>query len=146
MFKSIHRSTPLLEGHGDVTLKVAKPLGQATLGRGIGRSLQILDSAGPLNKLGLSPGSLHDGETKRHAGVLGVATGDGDDGITSLGSDLGRLCDLRRDEQAGELLALVGQGVVDTLTGRGLAEVEGLPVCLVLLAFALEGGEEAVLA
>jgi hypothetical protein len=89
---------------------------------------------------------LHDGETKRHARVLGVAAGDGDDGVTSLGGDLRRLCDLGRDEQARELLALVGEGVVDTLTGRGLTEVEGLPVRLVLLALGLEGGEEAVLA
>lgn len=75
-----------------------------------------------------------------------VAGGDGDDGVASLGGDLRSLGDLGRHEKPRELVSLVVESVVDAIAARGLAEVEGLEVNLVLLALSLEGGEETVLA
>ena len=63
-----------------------------------------------------------------------------------MGGDLGSLGDLRWDEKAGQLLALVGKSVIDALAGGSLTEVESLPVSFVSFALCFQRCEEAVLA
>lgn len=108
--------------------------------------LQVLNGAGILDQLVLTKGGLQDSQAKGHARV-GVDTGGNGDGrVTGLGGDLDALGNIRRDKETVQLLALVGESIVDTVSGGGLAELEGLPVGLVLDTLGLERSEETVLA
>jgi hypothetical protein len=69
----------------------------------------------------------------------------GDGRIAGLGRDLNALSDIRRNEKAIKLLAVVGESIVDTVAGRRLAKVQGLPVSLILDTLGLERSEETIL-
>lgn len=137
--------TITLQRDRDVPLKVAAPGGQSSLIRLLAALLQILNGTGILDQLSLAKGSLQDSQAKGHARVR-VDTGrNGDGRVTGLGRDLNALGDIRRDQKAIELLAVVGQSIVDTLAGRGLAKVQGLPVSLILDTLGLQRGKETIL-
>lgn len=108
--------------------------------------MQILDGAGILDQLSLAKSSLQDGQAKGHARVGVDAGRNGDGRITGLGRDLNALSDIRRNEKAIQLLAVVGESIIDTLAGGGLAKVQGLPVSLILDTLGLKRSEETILA
>lgn len=134
-----------LQRDRDVPLKVAAPGGQGSLIGLFAVVLQVLNGAGILDQLSLTKGSLQNGQAKGHARVGVDAGRNGDGRVAGLGRDLNALSDIRRDQKAIQLLAVVGESIVDTVAGGGLAKVEGLPVSLILDTLGLERSKEAIL-
>lgn len=145
LLKAISKKTSLQRDR-DVPLEVAAPGGQGSLVRLVAVLLQILDSAGILDQLSLTEGSLQDSQAKGHARVRVNSGRNGDGRVAGLGRDLNALSDIRRDQKAVQLLAVVSESIVDTVAGRGLAKVEGLPVSLILDTLGLKRSKEAILA
>lgn len=134
-----------LQRDRNVPLEVTAPGWQGSLVGLVAVLLQILDGAGVLDQFSLTEGSLQDSQAKGHARVRVDTGGNGDGRVAGLGRDLNALSDIRRDQKAVQLLAVVSESVVDTIAGRRLAKVEGLPVGLILDTLGLKRGEETIL-